>query len=102
MSFTSLRFAPPSTAILSAAATSVFASLASIPRKGEAGFYEARDAMQMLIKGKEVRCVVRKREKYGRLLGECSTADSASLSDAMLANKLAVVDPIVETKTGDS
>jgi len=59
------------------------------PEKREAGFREAKDAMRLLIEGKEVRCVVRRREKYGRLLGECSTAGTPSLSDAMLTNGLA-------------
>jgi endonuclease YncB( thermonuclease family) len=36
-----------------------------------------------------VRCVVDKRERYGRLLGECGTDDTPSLSDAMLARRLA-------------
>ena len=59
------------------------------PEKREVGFREAKDAMQLLIEGKEVRCVVRKREKYGRLLGECSTREMPSLSDTMLASGLA-------------
>lgn len=59
------------------------------PEKHQAGFREAKDAMQLLIEGKEVRCVVRRREKYGRLLGECSMPDTPSLSDAMLASGLA-------------
>lgn len=57
--------------------------------RGEAGFQEAKDAMQVMIHGKEVRCWVRKREKYGRLLGECSTAETLNLSDAMLESGLA-------------
>ncbi len=36
-----------------------------------------------------MRCVVDKRERYGRLLGECGTDDTPSLSDAMLARRLA-------------
>lgn len=59
------------------------------PEKREAGYREAKDAMRLMIEGKEVRCIVRKREKYGRLLGECSTSDTPNLSDAMLANGLA-------------
>ncbi len=59
------------------------------PERREAGFQEAKQAMQLLIEGKEVHCVVRKREKYGRLLGECSTAETPSLSDAMLERGLA-------------
>jgi endonuclease YncB( thermonuclease family) len=59
------------------------------PEKREAGFREAKDAMRLLIEGKEVRCVVSRREKYGRLLGECATRDTPNLSDAMLASGLA-------------
>lgn len=56
--------------------------------RGEAGFREAKDHLAVLISGREVRCVVRKRERYGRLLGECS-AGGQNLSDAMLASGLA-------------
>lgn len=59
------------------------------PEAREAGFQEAKDAMRVLIEGKEVRCVVSRREKYGRLLGECSTDRTPSLSDAMLERGLA-------------
>ncbi|MBP3955374.1 thermonuclease family protein [Gemmata sp. G18] len=59
------------------------------PERREAGFQEATDAMRLLIEGKTVRCVVSKREKYGRLLGECSTPDTPSLSDAILRSGLA-------------
>lgn len=59
------------------------------PEKREAGYREAKDALQLLIRGKEVRCVVRRREKYDRLLGECSTRDTPNLSDSMLASGLA-------------
>lgn len=55
------------------------------PERGEAGYREAKDAMSVIIKGKTVTCLVRKREKYGRLLGECSV-DDRSLSDFMLIN----------------
>lgn len=54
------------------------------PEKHEAGFHEAKEAMQLLVRGKEVTCLVRKREKYGRLLGECWTKETPSLSDKML------------------
>lgn len=57
--------------------------------RGETGYREAKDAMRLLIEGKEVRCVVKRREKYGRLLGECGTKDAPSLSDAMLESGLA-------------
>lgn len=56
------------------------------PERCGVGFEQAKQAMQWLINGKEARCVLRKREKYGRLLAECSTRDTPSLSDAMLAN----------------
>ena len=59
------------------------------PERREAGFQQAKDAMRLLVEGKEVRCVVSKREKYGRLLGECSTAETPSLSDEMLRRGLA-------------
>lgn len=57
------------------------------PEKREVGFREAKDHLAVLIRGHEVRCIVRKREKYGRLLGECSAAGQ-NLSDAMLASGL--------------
>ncbi|MDY3551375.1 thermonuclease family protein [Gemmata sp. JC717] len=59
------------------------------PERKEAGFRQAKDAMELLIQGERVRCVVKRREKYGRLLGECSTADVPSLSDEMLRRGLA-------------
>lgn len=59
------------------------------PEKHEAGFHEAKEAMQLLVRGKEVTCLVRKREKYGRLLGECSVGD-LPLSDYMLNRGYAV------------
>jgi endonuclease YncB( thermonuclease family) len=59
------------------------------PETREAGFQEAKDAMRVMIEGKQVRCVVSRREKYGRLLGECSTDAVSSLSDDMLARGLA-------------
>lgn len=59
------------------------------PEKREVGFQQAKDAMRLLVAGKAVRCVVKRREKYGRLLGECSTADTPSLSDTMLERGLA-------------
>lgn len=59
------------------------------PEKREAGFQEAKDEMEMLVRGKEVRCLVKRREKYGRLLGECSVGE-ISLSDHMLNRGLAV------------
>jgi len=59
------------------------------PEKRQAGFHEAKDAMQLLIEGKVVRCVVRKRDKYGRLLGECSTTLSPSRNDEMPTRGLA-------------
>ncbi|WP_020476277.1 thermonuclease family protein [Zavarzinella formosa] len=49
--------------------------------RGEPGFQEAKDHMALLIRGKEVRCLVKRREKYGRLLGECSMSGVPSLSD---------------------
>lgn len=57
--------------------------------RGEPGFQEAKDAMWVLIEGKEVRCYVRTRDWYSRLLGECGTAETPSLSDAMLERGLA-------------
>jgi micrococcal nuclease len=57
--------------------------------RGEAGFEQAKDGMRLLIEGKEVRCLVSRREKYGRLLGECSTSETPSLSDEMLKRGLA-------------
>lgn len=57
--------------------------------RGEPGFREANDAMRALIKEKEVRCYVWTRERYGRLLGECGTDETPSLSDAMLKRGLA-------------
>lgn len=56
--------------------------------RGEPGFQAAKDHMAMLVNGKEVRCWVKKREKYGRLLGECQ-AGGVALSDEMLARGLA-------------
>lgn len=58
------------------------------PERREVGFREAKDHLAVLIRGIEVRCVVRKREKYGRLLGECNV-NGQNLSDAMLASGLA-------------
>ena len=60
------------------------------PERHTPGFQEAKDAMQLLIDGKEVRCVVRTHDYYGRLLGECGTGDTPSLSDEMLRRGLAV------------
>ena len=57
--------------------------------RGQPGFQDAKDAMRVMIEGKEVRCYVRKREKYGRLLGECGTDETPSLGDAMLERGLA-------------
>lgn len=54
------------------------------PERGEAGYHEAKDHLRLLIRGEEVRCLVKRREKYGRLLGECGTKATPSLSDAML------------------
>ncbi len=59
------------------------------PERYEAGFQEAKTAMRLLVEGKEVRCVVTKREKYGRLLGECAAGGTPSLGDEMLARGLA-------------
>ena len=60
------------------------------PEKHEVGYHEAKDAMQLLIQGREVRCIVNRREKYGRLLGECGTQETKSLSDEMLRRGLAL------------
>lgn len=54
------------------------------PEQQEVGYQEAKDAMRLLVEGKEVRCVVLARDRYGRLLGECSTDETPSLSDEML------------------
>lgn len=59
------------------------------PERKEVGFQAAKDAMEMIVRGNEVRCVVKRKEKYGRLLGECSTSEVPSLSDAMLERGLA-------------
>lgn len=61
------------------------------PERHEAGFQEAKDHMALLIRGKEVRCRVRKRDRYGRLLGECRTDQTPSLCDEMLALGLAEI-----------
>lgn len=58
-------------------------------KRGEPGFQETKDTMQVLIQRKQVRCYVPTREKYGRRLGECFTAETPSLSDAMLERGLA-------------
>lgn len=57
--------------------------------RGEPGFHEAKDALRLMVEGSEVRCVVKHRDRYGRLLGACATDGNPSLSDAMLANGLA-------------
>lgn len=57
--------------------------------RGEPSFQEAKDAMRLLVEGSEVRCYVRTREKYGRLLGECGTDGTPSLSDEMMSRGLA-------------
>ncbi len=59
------------------------------PERQEVGFQEAKDAMRLLVEGKEVRCVVLARDPYGRPLGECSTDETPSLSDEMLERGLA-------------
>lgn len=59
------------------------------PERGEAGFRQAKDALHLEIRGKHVTCYVRKREKYGRLLGDCHNGDGVSLSDKLLARGLA-------------
>lgn len=59
------------------------------PERGEAGYHDAKDHLRLLIQGEEVRCLVKRREKYGRLLGECGTNATPSLSDAMLDSGLA-------------
>jgi endonuclease YncB( thermonuclease family) len=58
------------------------------PERHQAGFYQAKDALAFLIDGKQVICYVPKREKFGRLLGECK-AGGVNLSDAMLSSGLA-------------
>ena len=60
------------------------------PERYEAGFREAKDAMRLLVEGQVVRCVVARRERYRRLLGECWTDGVPGLSDAMLERGLAV------------
>ncbi len=59
------------------------------PERREAGFQAAKDHMALLIRGKEIRCVVRKRDYYRLLLGECAVDGGPSLSDEMLASGLA-------------
>ena len=60
------------------------------PERHQPGFQEAKDAMRLLIDGQTVTCQVKTRDRYGRLLGECGTADTPSLSDEMLRRRLAV------------
>jgi micrococcal nuclease len=55
----------------------------------EPGFQAAKDHMALLVRGKEVRCVVRGRERYGRLLAECGTDETPNLSDEILRTGLA-------------
>jgi micrococcal nuclease len=61
------------------------------PERGKPGFQAAKDHMALQVRGKEVRCVVRGRERYGRLLAECGTDETPNLSNEMLRAGLADV-----------
>lgn len=54
------------------------------PESGQPGAREAADALRLLVEGNRVTCVVRGRDAYGRLLGECFAGEGTSLSDRLL------------------
>lgn len=58
------------------------------PERYEPGYQEAKDVLQFLIEGKPVTCIVQGRDRYGRMLGDCSAGGrplSAYLLDTGLA-----------------
>ena len=54
--------------------------------RGEFGYDEARNHLATLIDGSKVYCVSKARDRYGRLLAECSSNGYPSLSNEMLAS----------------
>ncbi|MCB1473826.1 MAG: thermonuclease family protein [Rhodobiaceae bacterium] len=49
----------------------------------------AQDALQALVAGKDITCIVVDADRYGRPIGKC-TADGVDLNDAMVRSGLAV------------
>lgn len=55
------------------------------PELSDPGGQTAKDWMRLKVEGKQVTCVVsNRREKYGRLLGDCFVGPGPSLSDQLL------------------
>lgn len=60
------------------------------PEMSEPGGREAKEHMRLLIDGKRVTCEIRGRERYGRLLGKCSTDATPDLGAEMLRSGHAI------------
>ena len=56
------------------------------PELHEAGGVAAKHALAALVAGQPVRCRIVARDKYHRLVGECSTPHTPSLDDALVAS----------------